>query len=173
MSKGKIIALVLSILLIIGGGILFSPSKTVLAVSNRKNPKQRIYSVQAVKDGFVISYTHSVNKGRIHDYYECEQAENALVLKSMHFVSYGAGIPEPDEYPGANFIALEDCYIISNINRVIPSLVMAVGVIAVSVEKRHHANVFHSTILNDGIENNLSMGIYILQFVPCDSFQKG
>ena len=145
MSKGKIIALVLSILLIIGGGILFSPSKTVLAVSNRKNPKQRIYSVQAVKDGFVISYTHSVNKGRIHDYYECEQAENALVLKSMHFVSYGAGIPEPDEYPGANFIALEDCYIISNINRVIPSLVMAVGVIAehsFAINKKDSSEIF-------------------------------
>ena len=130
MSKGKVIVITLSVLLIIGGGILFSPSKTVLAVSNRKNPKQRIYSAQAVKDGFVISYTHSVNKGRIHDYYECEEPENNLVLKSMHFVSYGAGIPEPDEYPGASFIALEDCYIISNINRVIPSLVMAVGVIA-------------------------------------------
>ena len=38
--------------------------------------------------------------------------------------------PDPEEVPGANFIALDDCYIISNINRAIPSLVMAVGLVA-------------------------------------------
>ena len=130
MSKEKITLLVLSILLIIGGGILFSPSKTVLVISNRKNPNQRLYSSLAYKNGFIISYTHSVNKGRVHDFYKCDEKEDALVLQSTHFVSYGAGIPEPEETPGATFIALDDCYIISNINRIVPKLVMAVGVIA-------------------------------------------
>ena len=48
----------------------------------------------------------------------------------MYFVSYGAGIPEPEEIPGATFTALDDSYIISDINRFVPRLVMAVGVIA-------------------------------------------
>ncbi len=126
----KIVLFTSIALLIMGGVILFAPSKTVLSISNRKNSNQRIYSSLAYKNGFIISYTHSVNKGRVHDFYKCDQEEEALVLQSTHFVSYGAGIPEPEETPGATFIALDNCYIISNINRVVPKLVMAVGLIA-------------------------------------------
>ena len=118
------------IILLLGGVIFFTPSKTVLAIYNRKNPDERIYSAQGYRDGFIISYTHSVNKGRIHDYYKCDKEQGSLVLQSMYFVSYGAGIPEPEEIPGATFTALDDSYIISDINRFVPRLVMAVGVIA-------------------------------------------
>lgn len=118
------------IILILGGVALFTPSKTVLAIYNRKNPDQKVYSARGYRNGFIISYTHSVNKGRIHDYYKCDKKSGGLVLQSMYFVSYGAGIPEPEEIPGATFTALDDSYIISNINRFLPKLVMAVGVIA-------------------------------------------
>ena len=118
------------IILILGGVIFFTPSKTVLAIYNRKNPSERIYSAQGYRDGFIISYTHSVNKGRVHDYYKCDKKTRELVLQSTHFVSYGAGIPEPEETPGAEFTVLGDDYTISNINRTVPELVMAVGVIA-------------------------------------------
>ena len=118
------------IILILGGVALFTPSKTVLAIYNRKNPDQKVYSARGYRNGFIISYTHSVNKGRIHDYYKCDKKSGGLILQSMYFVSYGAGIPEPEEIPGATFTALDDSYIISNINRFLPKLVMAVGVIA-------------------------------------------
>ena len=118
------------IIFILGGVIFFVPSKTVLAIYNRKNPDEKVYSAQGYKDGFIISYTHSVNKGRIHDYYKCDRKQDGLILQSMYFVSYGAGIPEPEEIPGATFTKLDDSYIISNINRFVPKLVMAVGVVA-------------------------------------------
>ena len=120
----------LLIILILGGAFFFVPSKTVLAIYNRKNPDERIYSAQGYRNGFIISYTHSVNKGRVHDYYKCDKKEKVLIMKSTHFVSYGAGIPEPEETPGAEFTVLGDDYTISNINRTVPELVMAVGVIA-------------------------------------------
>ena len=126
----KSIFLFTSIILLLGGVALFAPSKTVLAIYNRKNPDERVYSAQGYRNGFIISYTHSVNKGRIHDYYKCDKKQGGLVLQSMYFVSYGAGIPEPEEIPGATFTKLDDSYIISDINRFVPKLVMAVGVIA-------------------------------------------
>ncbi|MCR4900771.1 MAG: DUF1850 domain-containing protein [Treponema sp.] len=128
--KKKYVVLLILVLLLIAGISFFIPAKTVLSVSSRKNPGQRFYSSAAYKDGFIISYTHSVNKGRIHDFYSCDKNENLIVLQSMHFVSYGAGIPEPEEVPGANFIAMDDYYIIANINRALPRLIMAVGLIA-------------------------------------------
>ncbi len=111
------------------GIILFVPAKKVLSVSSRKNPSERFYSEEAYRQGFIISYSHSVNKGRVHDFYKCRK-DGTLVLEKTHFVSYGAGIPEPEETPGADFSVNGNCYVISNINRKVPELVMAVGLIA-------------------------------------------
>ena len=159
----KIVLFTSITLLIIGGVILFAPSKTVLSISNRKNPNQRIYSSLAYKNGFIISYTHSVNKGRVHDFYKCDQEEEALVLQSTHFVSYGAGIPEPEETPGATFIALDNCYIISNINRVVSKLIMAVGLIA------DHGFAIAEPDLSSDYENdfnNIEGEIFLTDYFP-------
>lgn len=105
------------------------PLVRALSISNRKNHSERIYSIKAVKEGFSINYTHSVNKGRVHDYYRILKS-GQLELYKTRFVSYGAGIPEPYETQGADFLVTEDGYIIENLNRALPQLVMAVGVIA-------------------------------------------
>ena len=123
----KIIFLI--ILILAAGGIFFLPAIKVLSVSGRKNPELRFYSAAACKEGFIISYTHSVNKGRVHDYYRTTK-NNGLQLYKTQFVSYGAGIPEPEETPGAVFTVTEDGYFIENIERNVPRLLMAVGIIA-------------------------------------------
>ena len=103
------------------------PCVRCVSFTNRKNHKERVFSCSALK-GFVISYTHSVNKGRVHDFYRCDT--DTLVLCKTEFVSYGAGIPEPEETEGAVFSVTDGCYSISGIERRLPQLVMAVGVIA-------------------------------------------
>lgn len=105
------------------------PLVRALSISNRKNHSERIYSIKAVKEGFSVNYTHSVNKGRVHDYYRILKS-GQLELYKTRFVSYGAGIPEPYETQGADFLVTEDGYIIENLQRRLPRLVMAVGVIA-------------------------------------------
>lgn len=122
------ISILISILLFTGV-ILFTPVTPVLVITNRKNPSQKYFSRSGYKNGFVISYTHSVNKGRVHDYYECNK-DGSLVLTKTHFVSYGAGIPEPEETKGADFTVLDNGYLINNLNRQLSKLVMAVGIIA-------------------------------------------
>jgi len=105
------------------------PVIRALSISNRKNHSERIYSVKAVKDGFSVNYTHSVNKGRVNDFYRVLNS-GELELYKTRFVSYGAGIPEPYETEGAEFLVTDDGYIIGNLHRRLPNLVMAVGVIA-------------------------------------------
>ena len=117
------------ILLIAAGGIFFLPAVRVLSISGRKNPDKVLYSAAAFKEGFIISYTHSVNKGRVHDYYSF-LPDRTLELYKTQFVSYGAGIPEPEETPGAFFTVTNDGYFIENLNRKVPRLVMAVGIVA-------------------------------------------
>lgn len=115
--------------LLFAGVILFTPAITLLSISNRKNPTEVYYSLDGYKKGFTLSYTHSVNKGRVHDYYECLEDGNLLLNQTL-FVSYGAGIPEPYESSGADFTVTSNGYKISNLQRKIPRLVMAVGIIA-------------------------------------------
>ena len=130
MTKKKFVLLISTLLFVLAAGIiLFAPYYTVLSISTRKITPQRFYSREGYTKGFVISYTHSVNKGRVHDYYKATK-ENKLELYKTSFVSYGAGIPEPDEIPGAVFSVTDDSYVISGINRVVPRLAMAVGLIA-------------------------------------------
>jgi len=126
------------ILIILVALSLNTPVVRVLSISNRKNPSERIYSTDAVINGFVISYTHSVNKGRIHDYYRVTPNYELEVYKT-EFVSYGAGIPEASESAGAEFHSGKNCYSLENLNRRIPELLMAVGVIA-----DHSITVGHS-----------------------------
>ena len=109
--------------------ILFLPVINVLSIGSRQYQANRFYSRDGYNKGFVISYTHSVNKGRVHDFY-LPTADKKIKLDKTSFVSYGAGIPEPDETPGAVFTVTDDCYVISGINRIVPRLVMAVGLIA-------------------------------------------
>ena len=116
-------------LIILAGMILFFPATTALVISNRKNQSEKIITRAGFENGFIISYTHSVNKGRVHDYYKSAE-KNQLELYQTEFVSYGAGIPEPYETPGAVFEVTDDGYFIKNLHRVLPRLVMAVGVIA-------------------------------------------
>lgn len=127
---------------------LFVPSVNVISFSNRKNSVQKYYSRGAAVNGFVISYTHSVNKGRVHDYYKLEK-DGTLTLYQTEFVSYGAGIPEPEETPGAVFTVTNTGYFISNLNRNLNELVMAVGVIAdhsVKINVEGEEEVFLNTL---------------------------
>ena len=49
---------------------------------------------------------------------------------------------------------------------------MAISIEFQTIEHRHYTDVLHTTILYDGIEDDLAMGIHILEFMPGDMLQK-
>lgn len=106
--------------------VLNLPLFRVLSVSNRKNPSEKIYSRNGL-NGFIISYTHSVNKGRVHDWYTTKNGK--IILLKTVVVSYGAGIPEPEEIENCIFTAAKDGYELT-INKSMDNFLLAVGVIA-------------------------------------------
>ena len=130
-EKSFLIKTVFFIIFIISLSVLAVnlPILKVFSISNRK-VSDNCYYISAKKiSGFEISYTHSVNKGRVHDFYTI-QPDDSLLLDKTLFVSYGAGIPEPEETPGADFLVTDDGYMISNLHRKVEKLTMAVGLIA-------------------------------------------
>lgn len=98
--------------------ILFIPIFPKLLINNK------IFNIE--KKEFVISYTHSVNRGRVRDYYIIKS--KYIILSKTRFMSYGAGIPEPEKRQ--KFTETEDYIEISDINRKIDNLYLFVGTIA-------------------------------------------
>ncbi|TXJ35740.1 DUF1850 domain-containing protein [Brachyspira aalborgi] len=98
--------------------ILFIPIFPKLLINNK------IFNIE--KKEFVISYTHSVNRGRVRDYYIIKS--KYIILSKTRFMSYGAGIPEPEKRQ--KFRETEDYIEISDINRKIDNLYLFVGTIA-------------------------------------------
>lgn len=127
MNEKKLFVLILCVII---GTMLCVPSKKVLSISNRKNNSEKYYVDAARLEGFEIAYTHSVNKGRVHDHYRTWEIPDGMILESTLFVSYGAGIPEPGEMPGSRFIVKDDGYQIDGIDRFLDKLTMAVGLVA-------------------------------------------
>lgn len=98
--------------------ILFIPIFPKLLINNK------IFNIE--KKEFIISYTHSVNRGRVRDYYIIKS--KYIILSKTRFMSYGAGIPEPEKRQ--KFTEAEDYIEISDINRKIDNLYLFVGTIA-------------------------------------------
>lgn len=114
------------------------PLFPALVVSSFEHPRLRIYLdrpnlVHAMNQhlffagkppSFIVSYTHSVNKGRVHDY--CRIGDDGLVhVDKSRFVSYGAGMSEPEE--GMVFTTGEGYLEISGINLVVPQVMLRVS----------------------------------------------
>lgn len=120
----KKIIVLLSLLLFIT--ILIIPIFPRLVLESVKdNSNKYIYHLE--KKEFIISYTHSVNKGRVRDYYIIDKNYN-LILDKTTFVSYGAGIAEPEN--NENIVIRDDNIEINNINRIIKDFYLFVGIIA-------------------------------------------
>ena len=49
---------------------------------------------------------------------------------------------------------------------------VGVGVEAIALEDSHHTLIFHLAVLHDGIEDDLSVSIYVLQTIPCNRAQE-
>lgn len=118
----KIIILLLSLLLFITIIPIF-PRLVLESVKDNNNK----YIFNLIKKEFIISYTHSVNKGRVNDYYIIDENYNIILYKTT-FVSYGAGIAEPEN--NENIIIKDDNIEINNINRVIKDFYLFVGIVA-------------------------------------------
>ena len=121
-------ALLISVIFFLVVAFVFIfPFFSVLSISNRKNPSEKIHFGNGAR-GFVISYTHSVNKGRVHDYYRTDGKN--LILYRTDFVSYGAGMPEIEETPGAVFYQADKTYTMEYKRDVGTCFLLSVGVIA-------------------------------------------
>lgn len=115
---------------VVAAALLFAiclPTQKVLAITSTDESSKKIFSKSAL-NGFCISYTHSVNKGRVRDFFRVE--DDHLKVFKTEFPSYGAGMPELQETPGANFKIADDAFSMEYERDVGKKFFLAVGILA-------------------------------------------
>ncbi|MGD9569347.1 MAG: DUF1850 domain-containing protein [Sedimentibacter sp.] len=109
--------------------ILFIPFfKQFTIINGKTNNIVFSRSIDSYKD-FYISFIHSVNKTPVNEYYRIEH--DKFIAYKTTFYSYGAGMPEISEIPGAQIKFNEYGLIeIDNINREFIEFTYMVGTYA-------------------------------------------
>jgi hypothetical protein len=77
---------------------------------------------------FYTSFTHSVNRTPVNEYYEISQG--MFLLKKAAFYSYGAGMPEAGEYGSSQPKIVDGLVQIDHIDKVFKSLTIFAGTYA-------------------------------------------
>lgn len=105
------------------------PALTARSRDGSGNGDGQPYLVEPVPGSlpFILSYTHSVNRGRVSDYIESDRRGGLRIAKTR-FESYGAGIPEPSE--GGTFSEGSGWYEISYDDRKTDAIALAVGAVS-------------------------------------------
>lgn len=146
--------------------LLFIPLFMRLVLNSVKNNKYNV--ILNINDKkFIISYIHSVNKGKVRDYYTIDENNN-IVLDKTRFVSYGAGIPEPEK--DQNIVITDDYIEINNMNKIIENLYLFIGITADHTimydDKIIELNNFFEPQTNIKIEyKKVSLFDYIMSFI--------
>ena len=125
LPRGKFAVLI--VFALIAALLAFLPLMPQLRVYSAGDGRTVICRPVHPADSFTVTYTHSVNKSPVTDYFVITGTYEIMVTKTRFF-SYGAGIPEPE--PGQK-IRTKDGYIeISNIDRILPSYRLFIGLFA-------------------------------------------
>ncbi|WP_300754236.1 DUF1850 domain-containing protein [uncultured Brachyspira sp.] len=163
MFKKIILFITIIIILIV---LLFIPLFPRLVLNSVKNNRINI-ALKIDNKKFIISYTHSVNKGRVRDFYFIDKKGN-IVLDKTRFVSYGAGIAEPEK--NENIVITDDYIEINNMNRIIKNFYLFIGAAAnhtmIIDDKVIELDKFFSPQSSIKIEyKRLSIFDYIVSFI--------
>ena len=121
-----VVAVILA-LVAISGRFLFADPVQCVVMTNAETDE--VYFQQPLEaDGvFSVSYTHSVNKSNVEEYYRLEDDE--LYLFRARYRAFGAGVAT--ELEEGQTLSYEDGYmIIENIHYQIPNLVYRVGTVS-------------------------------------------
>lgn len=83
-------------MLVAAAALLFFPAGFALCLSEYDRPSRMFVAPVAPGQSFTVSYTHSVNRGRIFDEFDI-MGDRTLRLTRTRFVSWGAGMSDPSE----------------------------------------------------------------------------
>lgn len=122
-----VVAVIFTILIMVG---FFHQQDKVQQLVMKNNYTDEVYLTEPLGvDGiFSVSYTHSVNKSMVEEYYQLQEQNLTLIKARYHHFGAGVATEIP---PEQEFYYDEDGYmVIDNINYPLSSLVYKVGTVS-------------------------------------------
>ncbi len=89
---------------------LFLLNQQLLVLSNDSSGEIRFAKPLREGEGFSVSYTHSVNKSYVEEYYQPQ--EGVIYLISLRYKSFGAGMATEVDTAAGQTLRYEDGYMI-------------------------------------------------------------
>ncbi|WP_167577998.1 DUF1850 domain-containing protein [Ammoniphilus sp. YIM 78166] len=112
------------------------PTQLALTITDGKSGQQRFAVPMELEDSFGIEFVHSIHKTPvIEEYYIDEQLD--IVLDQVIYESYGVGMPSTIE-PGQTYKQENGKYIISNIQRRLKFIDLAIGQMVANHQLKIH-----------------------------------
>ena len=111
-------------------GVILSilPIFPVLTLQNVDTGKRLVHISFKGEKEFAVSFTHSVNKTPVTEFYMIQNKK--IVLIQAEYYSFGAGMPEMAEYPGASLEIFDGTLRLTGLNLPVSNLIYRVGTVA-------------------------------------------
>ncbi|RKD27005.1 hypothetical protein BEP19_00055 [Ammoniphilus oxalaticus] len=113
------------ILFIVAIAVTVWPNQVALTVTDGKTGRLIYVSPIEIEERFAIQFIHSIHKTPVYEEYYID-SELHMVLDQVTYESLGVGNPSAAE-PGQTFMIEDGKYKISNINRKLPHLDLAIA----------------------------------------------
>lgn len=107
---------------------MVTPLFPVLCVEDAGTGKLKTIFEPAPEQEFYVEFTHSVNRTDVREYYELRNG--SIVLTRAEYSSFGAGMPEVPETPGAALSLANGILQLDHIDRPMPDFIYRIGTVA-------------------------------------------
>lgn len=117
-----------TLLLVIALVFVKAPLFPMLCAEEAETGKLRAVFSPTPDREFHVAFTHSVNRTRVREYYML--TEGGILLTRAEYTSFGAGMPEVPETPGATLSLKAGVLRLDHIDRPMPEFTYRVGTVA-------------------------------------------
>lgn len=104
------------------------PMVPVMSVEEAQTGEIKTLFAVVPEREFYMEFTHSVNRTPVREYYELQDGK--IFLTRAEYVSFGAGMPEVPETPGAALTLADGVLHLDHINRPMSEFIYRVGTVA-------------------------------------------
>ncbi|MBM7578264.1 DUF1850 domain-containing protein [Jeotgalibacillus terrae] len=153
MQKKKIIPLLVILIAGVFFAAVFLPTRKAITFYHQQTGELLSYIPVTNQNDFQLSYTHSIHRSEVIDYYEITK-ENEIRQVALEFEDTAIGMPSNALYEGEEFVEENGKYRIENMNRLFPEINLHTSQVVVS-------HVFHYDDHDYALHDYIDTGTFI------------
>ncbi|MDZ5712975.1 DUF1850 domain-containing protein [Jeotgalibacillus haloalkalitolerans] len=153
MQKKKMIPVLIIVIAGVFFAAVFLPVRQAITFHHQQSGELISYIPVSDQKDFHLSYTHSIHKSEVIDFYEITK-ENEIRQVALEYEDMAIGMPSNAMYEGEEFVEKDGKYRIEHMNRLFPSINLHTSQVVVS-------HVFHYHDKDYALDDYIEPGTFI------------